>query len=348
MTLTSRQRVAAAIRGEPVDHTATGPLAVHYCAELIGVSLRDYTLSAAQLSRAVLRYAQLFDSDAVWVSADTWVTAEAMGARVAFVDDNQPLAGTGVPRIQSVADVAAIPAPDLARHGRYPLMVEATKRVRDGVGEDRYVVACFDQYPFSSACALMGVQRAMLAPLEEPTLLQNTMRKAADFAVAYGKALAAAGADMLSGGDSPGGLLGPAAYEDVVAPMEREVIARLKNETGLHVSLHICGDSSRLLPTMADTGADVLELDHQVSIEDASIVCGPNMALWGNLDPVGLLLSAMPEEIAEATTQLLDQIRRSSHRRFIASSGCTLAPGTPAENLKSLIDTVRNYPDTAE
>jgi uroporphyrinogen-III decarboxylase len=222
-------------------------------------------------------------------------------------------------------------------------MVEATQRIREGVGEDRFVVACFDQYPFSSACALLGIQRAMLAPLEEHTLLENTMRKAADFAVTYGKALAAAGADMLSGGDSPGGLVGPTIYEDVVAPMEREVITRLKQETGLPVSLHICGNSTRLLRTMADTGADVLELDHQVSIEDAVNVCGPDTALWGNLDPVGLLLAATPDEIAAAMNQVMEQITRSSHRRFIASSGCTLAPGTPAKNLLSLINTAKTF-----
>jgi uroporphyrinogen decarboxylase len=344
MTLTSRQRVAAAIRGEPVDHIPTGPLAVHSCAELTGVSLKDYTLSAEQLSRAVLRYAELFEPDAVWVSADTWVTAQAMGAEVAFVDDNQPLAGTGAPRIQSAADVATIPVADVTRLGRYSLMVEATKRIRDGVGDDRCVVSCFDQYPFSVACALMGIERAMIAPLEEPTLLQDTMRKAADFAVAYGQALAAAGADVLSGGDSPGALLGPVAYEDVVAPIERDVIARLKNETGRHLSLHICGDATRLLTAMAGTGADILEVDHQVSIDDAARVCGPNIALWGNLDPVGVLLSATPEEVAAATTRLLQQVQDASHRRFIASSGCTLSPGTPVVNLQSLFETVWGFP----
>lgn len=347
MTLNSRQRVAAAIRGEAVDRIPSGPLAVHYCAELAGVSIKQYTLSAEQLSHAVVRYAELFRPDAVWVSADTWVTAQAMGAQVAFVDEGQPLAGTGVARIQSVADVATIPRPDVTRGGRYPLMTEATQRIRDRVGDDHCVVACFDQYPFSAACALMGIERAMIAPLEEPQLLQDTMRKAADFAVAYGKALAAAGADVVSGGDSPGGLLGPTVYEDIVAPLERDVIDRLKHETGRPVSLHICGDSTKLLSAMAHTGADILEVDHQVDITKAAQLCGPNIAFWGNLDPVGLLLSATPEETAATTTKLLNQVQGASHRRFVASSGCTLAPATPADNLHSMIDTVRGFPVTA-
>ena len=348
MAFTPRQRVAAAIRGESVDRLPVGPLATHYCAELIGATLQEYTLSAKTMAHAVSAYAESFPVDAVWVSADTWVTAEAMGADVAFTGVDQPLGGTGNSVVRKAADVASIPTPDVERRGRYPLMVEATKRVREAVGADRSVVACFDQYPFSTACALMGVQRAMIAPFEEPALLEATMRKAADFAVAYGKALADAGADVLSGGDSPAGLLGPAFYEEIAAPLEREVITRLQEETGLPVTLHICGDSSRLLLPMAGTGADVLELDHQVSIEEAVNVCGPNVAIWGNLDPVGLLLSATAEDVAEATEGLVQQVRRLGHPRFIVSGGCTLAVGTPSENIHSMVSAVANTLHAAE
>ena len=222
-------------------------------------------------------------------------------------------------------------------------MIEATQRVREGVGDERFIVACFDQYPFSAACALMGVERAMLAPLDDPLLLRDAMRKAADYAVAYGKALADAGADMLSGGDSPAGLLGPSAHEEIAAPFEREVICRLKEETGLPVSLHICGNANRLLPAMVQTGADILELDHQVSMEEALRVCGPDRTIWGNLDPVTVLLSSSPEDVAEATTEVLRQVHASDLRRFVASSGCTLAVGTPAENLRAFLATVTEY-----
>ncbi|MCP4788487.1 MAG: hypothetical protein GY903_03840 [Fuerstiella sp.] len=337
MTLTSKERVSSALRGEPIGRFPTGPLAVHFCAGLIGASLREYTLSAATLSRAVCHYAEQFDADAVWVSADTWVTAEAMGAPVTVAEADQPLSGNGVPGIKSADDVAAIPTPDVTRHGRYPLMTEAIRRVREGVGDDRFIVACFDQYPFSAACALMGVERAMLAPLDNPGLLQNVMRKAADYAVAYGKSLADAGADMLSAGDSPAGLLGPTAYEEIAAPFEREVIGRLKEETGLPVSLHICGDSNRLLTAMTQTGADVLELDHKVCVADAIRICGPDIAIWGNLDPVGTILSSTPEEVGETTTQVLKQVRESGHLRYVASSGCTLAVGTPQENVRAFL-----------
>ena len=36
------------------------------------------------------------------------------------------------------------------------MMLEALERIRQALGDEVFVVACFDQYPFSLACALMG------------------------------------------------------------------------------------------------------------------------------------------------------------------------------------------------
>ena len=339
--MTPRQRMLAVLAGEAVDRVPVSPLAVHSCASLVGASLRRYSLSAETLAAAVVRYAEQFEPDAVWISADTWVTAEAMGATVKADRDDQPLAGNGAPCIRTMDDVAAIPPPDPQRAGRYPLMLEATRRVRQALGPDAFLVGCFDQYPFSAACALLGIERAMTAAVEQDDLLQTLMQKATDYAVAYGQALVEAGADMLSGGDSPAGLLGPRLYGTVAAEAERQVIGRLQAATGKPVSLHICGDTTALLPAMSGCGAEVLEIDYRVNLPDAARVCGPQVTLWGNLDPVTLLLRARPDEVAAATQRLVHEMADVGHRRFVASSGCTLAVGTPDVNLQAMFAAAR-------
>ena len=82
--LDSKQFVLRALQGESLPRPAMGPLAVHYCARLAGYSLRDYTTDPQVLAESVVRYYEEFRPDAIWVSADTWVTAEAMGAAVRF------------------------------------------------------------------------------------------------------------------------------------------------------------------------------------------------------------------------------------------------------------------------
>jgi uroporphyrinogen decarboxylase len=342
--ISAKERVIRALRGQADFSPPTGPLAVHYSARLAGVSLREYTTSAKALADCVLQFYDRFRPDAVWLSADTWVTAQAMGAAVAFPDGDQPLGGTGQPLIRSAADLERIPTPDVAGQGRWPLMLQALADVRQGLGPDVFLVACFDQYPFSLACALMGLEQAMVSMREDRALLEGVLEKACACAIAYGKAMAAAGADMLSGGDSPAGLLGPRDYREIALPWEQRVIAELKKAVKAPVSLHICGKAAPILADMARSGADVLELDHQVPLPGAFQIVAPDIAIWGNLDPVGVLAQGNPQSVREATVDLLRSVAASGFRRFILSSGCTLAVETPTGNLDAFFEAARGEP----
>src|ERR1019366_3822220 len=93
--MTSRELVTSALAGLPVPRVPVSPLSVHFCALAAGYTPREYTTSAQVLADSVIRYYERFKPDAVWVSADTWVSAEAMGARVGATDDNQPFGGLG-------------------------------------------------------------------------------------------------------------------------------------------------------------------------------------------------------------------------------------------------------------
>ena len=344
----SRNLVGQALTGRPVPRAVSGPLAVHYCARLAGVSMRDYTLNPRTLADCVLRYYETFHPDAIWLSADTWVTAQAMGAAVDFPSGDQPMAGTGGPCVRSAADIDRIPPPDPGSQGRWPTMLEAMRHLGDALGNDVFIVACFDQYPFSLACALMGIEQVMTRLMDDRSMVEDLMARCADYAVAYASALAEAGADMLSGGDSPAGLIGPRLYREVALPLEQLVIARLKSRVSLPVSLHICGHATPILTDMADSGADVLELDHQVEIATACRLLGPRIGIWGNLNPVALLAQGTPEQVRRATIELMETVRTCGHQRFVVSSGCTLAPDTPAANLHAMLNAAGNSGNTTE
>jgi uroporphyrinogen-III decarboxylase len=217
----SKEIVHQALQGRAPGRVPAGPLAVHYCARVAGVSLREYTTNPRVLADCVLRYYERFRPDAVWLSADTWVTAQAMGAAVGATTDDQPFGGLGAPCIRTARDLKRIPSPDPRAQGRYPLMLEAPARIVAALGKDVFVVACFDQYPFSLAAALMGINQLMFKLVDDLPLVEAVMERGLEYALAYGRALSEQGADLLSGGDSPAGLIGPEAYRQIALPFEQ-------------------------------------------------------------------------------------------------------------------------------
>ena len=343
--ITSRQLVQRVLDGRPVPRPAVGPLAVHYCAAVAGVSIRDYTLNPEVLADCVIRYYHQFKPDAVWLSADTWVSAQAMGARVDFPGENQPLGGTGEPLIREASDIERLSPPDPTSQGRWPLMLDALRRIRRALGDEVFIVACFDQYPFSLACAVMGIEAAMLAATEDRSMLQALMARCADYAVAYAVALAQGGADLLSGGDSPAALLGPKTYREIALPFEQQVITRVKAATCLPVSLHMCGNAIPILPDLAQCGTDVLELDQRTNLDTACKVIPPHMTIWGNVDPVAILTQGTPKDVEAAANALLRSMATAGRQRFIVSSGCTLTMQTPEPNLHALVLSARSFRD---
>jgi uroporphyrinogen decarboxylase len=340
--MNARELVYSTLQGKPVPRPVCGPLAVHFCARHAGVSMREYTLNANCLAESVIAYYEYFKPDAVWVSADTWVTAEAMGAGVRFADADSPLGGDGVPVVRCRADLERIPPPDPMTQGRQPLMLDALAQVKRALGDNVFIVACFDQAPFSLACAVAGVQEVMLAGITDPEFLEALLRTCADYSMVYGKAMAAHGADMLSMGDSPVIMLGVKRYEQLALPHEQQVIEALHETTDTPVSLHICGDTTALLPAMVKSGANVLEVDHDLDMELACEVVPDEIALWGNIDPVAVLCQGNPKEVKVACRKSQAAVQAAARSRFVLSSGCTLAPETPEENVRTLIDAVAN------
>lgn len=334
--MNSRELVRAALGGEPTARVPVGPLAVHVTAALAGVPVERYTLEPEVMVDCICRYHERFRPDAVWLSADTWVSAEAMGAKVAFPGPGQPLAGTGEPLVKDAADIDRLPEPDPHALGRMPRMLEALRLLRSRLGDEVFVVGCFDQSPFSLACALADINEVMVKLVTDPPFVQALLERCSGHAAAYAIAMAEAGADLLSTGDSPAGLIGPALYQEFALPAERRVFAAVRAATAVPASLHICGNSTHILAAMATAGAGVLEIDHQVPLAEACRLVPDTIALWGNLDPVGVLRNGTPEAVGTAAAEAVGTVARHGRRRFVLSSGCTLAPDTPPANIDAL------------
>ncbi len=335
--MTSKQMVHAALNGERLARPVCGPLACHFCGRYYGIPLKEYTLDADKLADSVIRYYREFRPDAVWVSADTWITAEAMGASVGFPGNDEPMCGSSDPTFRTIEDLEKIPDPDPSKLGREPLMCKAVRKVVEENGDEVLVVGWFGKSPVSLACAVGGINEVMMATLTDPDLVQALLEKSFDHVVSYAQALANAGADMLSTGDSPAVLLGPETYRKHALPYEKRVFKALRETTDCKLSLHICGDSTEILADMVEAGSDVLELDYDVDLNRACEVVPDDIAIWGNINAVTPLYNGTPAEVRTVSEEALAAVRNARRERFVLSSGCGVAPDTPGENLKELI-----------
>ena len=105
--------------------------------------------------------------------------------------------------------------------------------------------------------------------------------------------------------------------------------------------LHICGDTTRLLPAMGEIQVQGLSLDSMVNFPQAALKIPSDMLLIGNVDPVSVMVNETPEGVGRAVRKLLDDM--APYDNFVLSTGCDLPQETPLENLDAFMLAGRTY-----
>jgi uroporphyrinogen decarboxylase len=138
-----------------------------------------------------------------------------------------------------------------------------------------------------------------------------------------------------------GDMISPKIWMTFAQPYTTRVVSALK-KLGIKMVMHMCGDTSDRLQSMAETGVDCLSLDQKVNMAEARRVLGERIALLGNIDPSGLLLLGSAEQVEKEALNLL-RSASGTRRNYILSSGCGVPIGSPPENIRAMVRAVKQF-----
>jgi uroporphyrinogen decarboxylase len=205
--------------------------------------------------------------------------------------------------------------------------LDAIRVLRDRVG-DHVPVMGWVEGAFALASVLRGDSNVLLDLHDRPEWLHEILERLVEVGIAFVRAQVAAGAHVIGLGDSMGSLVSPRQYREFVLPYEQRLFAAARDE-GAIARLHICGDTSHLLPDMARSGAEIVDVDWMVDLAAAARVFGPEgPAPCGNFDPVAVMLQGTPEDVETAVRACSAQ----GGPRHMSAAGCEVPDGTPAAN----------------
>jgi uroporphyrinogen decarboxylase len=169
-----------------------------------------------------------------------------------------------------------------------------------------------------------------------PQVWDELMGKLVAVVSEYAAEQVRAGADAIQIFDSWVGCLSVEDYRAYVLPHTTKLVKALQ-KTGSPI-IYFGTDSATLLPSMKETGAEVIGLDWRIPLDQGWSAVGSG-AVQGNLDPV--LLFADWKEIKPRAADIL---RRAGGRPgHIFNLGHGILPETPVENVKALAGFVREY-----
>lgn len=327
--MNSYERFFARLEGKEVDRIPNTCLFMTFGARQIGVPFGKYVTDYRLLSQGVLRCYEEFRQDMLCVISDPMREAQALGAKVIVPEDDVPFCREK--RVQSIADICTLKPVKPESSERTCDRLEAVRFLREKVKEEVPVVGWVEG-AVAEACDLTGVSEFMIMMMDEPEasheLLEICMEQSRLFALGQIEA----GAQVIGIGDAATSLIGPALYEEFALPYQQKLIQEI-HKAGAKAKLHICGNISPVFPSVARTGADIIDLDYMVDMGMAVDIVGKSCCLCGNFDPVSVLLQGTVLDVEQAVKACASYEKQNP---LFISAGCEVPKFTPEENVRAI------------
>jgi uroporphyrinogen decarboxylase len=339
--MTGKERCLAAVEFRKTDRVPVIPENYGFAVDYCGYNYKDVNYDGDLLAECLIKTMEDFDYDGVTVALDNAVSAGALGAQISFRDD-EPAVATG-PAIQNLSEVDSLRVSNPLKDGRMNVHIDCVKRLSREIGDKKFIYAYADQGPFALAAMIRGMETFMMdIGLEED---DAGVHKLIDFASkcteAFMKSLVDAGADVVGIGEaiaSPD-MLSPEHYEQFAFGPDTRVIQAV-NDYGGKTGLHICGNVTDILPLLVQTGVDLLDIDYKTDLVKCHEICAGKTAVRGPIDPSEIMMQGTPEIVREKCLEAIKILGPKGG--FILDAGCDIMKVVPHENMRAMVDSVRN------
>jgi uroporphyrinogen decarboxylase len=100
------------------------------------------------------------------------------------------------------------------------------------------------------------------------------------------------------------------------------------------------------LDHLPDVGFNVLNWGKQKHISEAKERVGSRMCLMGNVNPLEVGVRGTPEEVKEATLEVLEAGTAGDGKGLILSVGGGTSPGMPKQNIVAMLEALEQFNGT--
>jgi [methyl-Co(III) methanol-specific corrinoid protein]:coenzyme M methyltransferase len=330
--MTSRERVLAALRREPVDRTpVVNPTSV---ATVELMDLVDAPFPAANrepelMARLAATGHTELGFDSVMPVFSIIQESAALGCKIQWEQkDNWPTVVMKEPIYQRPEDIDF--SDDFLDNPDAQCVLDAIKLLRARFGDEVAVIGK-TMGPWSLGYHCFGVEHFLLMSLDDPAKTKLVLDKLKESTIAYGLAQIEAGADALTLPDhATGDLVSGEYYKRYLQDLHTEFVERLP----VPIILHICGRTVDRMDYIAQTGMAAFHFDSKNSPEESMEAVDGRISLVGNVNNPETIFSKGPDEVkAEVRKNLEAGVQ-------MVGPECAVPLQAPIENLRAIHEAV--------
>jgi len=333
-TITGKERLTAFLAHQEVDRTPWVPLAGVHFGKLKNFSAKSVLTDSDKLLDSLLTANQAYRPDGLPVYFDIQVEAEILGCELSWAENATPSVKT-----HPLQDDPQLPEKLLDENdGRLPLILETMEKAQSRLGAATALFGLVTG-PLTIAYHLRGNPLFFdLADNKDSfkALLAFTSRVTERMAEIYIRA----GMDVIGVIEPVASQISPQTFQQHLLKNYQTLFEHIHRLEALSM-LHICGNASKIIDLMCQTGAKILSLDEKVHLAKIQPITERyGVFLQGNIPAITHLLNGTPKDVRDYVKELLTALPAPEH--LILSPGCDLPWGTPSANVTAAFEALYN------
>ena len=333
--MNSKERLDKYVAGEKTDRRPNLTIVGSVVTQYTGIGIDKYCLDAKAMTEAATKAAVDLDLDFIQIASDLAREAEGFGSKVEFFADKLPTVVK--PALDDISDVSTLK----------PLKTKDVRRMYELVEATAYAFTLNnDIYPMTLAVGpatvagnTRGVEDLLMDVYDDEDAVDELLGIATETAVDFIRELKGAGAKYIYVADPVASLFSPSMYKDHIFACHKKIFDEMAR-LGIGSRLHMCGDTSKILPTSAGCGAKIIDIDTAVNYKEALASADGRCILNGNINPVADVFSCDAAHTKEAIIDVARAVGFDAPKTMFMP-GCELPTKTPLENVKAIADALR-------
>lgn len=334
--------VLATLRHEKTAQVPWVPFAGVHAGLLLGYDAEEVLTDGDKLLASLLEVNKLYRPCGQPVVFDLQLEAEILGCDLVWTKDGPPSVKTHPLEENPVVPCkCTIPTAD---DGRLPMVLEVMRRMKAAVGETTalYGLICG---PFTLASHLRG-NDIFMDMFDDEEFVLNLL----EYCTAVGKRMAElyikAGMDVIAVVDPLVSQVSSAHFEDFLSASFKDLFDHIRAK-GAFSSFFVCGDATRNIEVMCQTGPDSISIDENVSLPAAKAITDKyNIAIGGNIPLTSVMLHGNQQDNMKCVLDLLDSV--DDTRNLIVAPGCDMPYAVPVDNGIAVAQAIWNTAEVRE
>lgn len=334
--MTGKDLVIRAMNNEELPRVPWVPYTGVQIGQLTGCNATELLTDGDKLYESLVEAEKQYSPDGMPVVFDLQIEAEVLDCDLKWADDAPPTVSS-----HPLADDATVPTKMPGKsEGRIPMVLDVMNRFRAAAPDTAlYGLSCG---PFTLASHLRSTN-IFMDMYDNPEYVSELLEYCTDVFLTMADYYIEAGMDIIAPVDPLISQISPDAFEQFMMKPYKRLFDALRAK-GVKSSFFVCGDATKNLDVMCQSGPDCLGIDENIDLVAAKeITDRHNVVISGNIQLTVVMLLGNQRDAMKAALEKLDAI---APKNFILAPGCDMPFNTPVENVIGVAQAVQD-PDAA-